>query len=501
LQVAGVFLDVGNNAVPTFADIDRDSDLDLYVGGETGTVEVFTNNSGVFTAAGTLVLTDAFSLQSKVIAAASPTFADIDADGDLDLYVGSLNGITNVFSNNNGVFTYAYQLGMVASIRANPAFADVDADGDLDLYLNGQGANIRRYNNNGGVFSSTPVNVEAIDLILDVGSASTPAVADIDLDGDLDLYVGTGNGEIAVFTNSNGVFTEVLNLQNGNGNTIDKGNQSTPTFADLDSDGDLDLYVGEYNGNVNFGANTNGVFTFGANLVGQGAGYAESYSSPAFADIDGDGDLDLYVGQYYGEIEVFTNNNGVFTTSGKLQVNTVNIDVVFSASPTFADIDNDGDLDLYAGDNNGNVQFFTNTNGVFATPTNLQAGGANIDAGSDAAPIFADIDGDGDLDLYVGNRVGKITFYENIAPITVGIKEVASQNVSIYPNPVKNNLFIELENQEVTSINIIDFSGKVVQVITNTDTTNIDVSDLPQGIYVLKLSTENGILTNKFIKQ
>ena len=85
---------------------------------------------------------------------------------------------------------------------------------------------------------------------------------------------------------------------------------------------------------------------------------------------------------------------------------------------------------------------------------------------------------------------------------TVGIDDVSSANgLSVYPNPVTNQLFIDLDNQEVTSIHIIDYSGRVVKSITNSNTKSIDVSDLPQGIYILKVSNKSGVLTNRFIKQ
>ena len=71
----------------------------------------------------------------------------------------------------------------------------------------------------------------------------------------------------------------------------------------------------------------------------------------------------------------------------------------------------------------------------------------------------------------------------------------------IYPNPVQNQLFFELENEAITAITILDFSGKVVQSIANTTAKSINVANLPQGIYVLSISTKNGMSTNRFIKQ
>jgi len=82
----------------------------------------------------------------------------------------------------------------------------------------------------------------------------------------------------------------------------------------------------------------------------------------------------------------------------------------------------------------------------------------------------------------------------------VGINELNANSIYIYPNPVKNQLFIELDNQEITEITIIDYSGRVVETI-NSNVNTVNVSDLQQGIYILKVATKNGVFTHQFIKQ
>ncbi len=84
---------------------------------------------------------------------------------------------------------------------------------------------------------------------------------------------------------------------------------------------------------------------------------------------------------------------------------------------------------------------------------------------------------------------------------SVGIDDISTVNgLSVYPNPVKNNLFIELDNQELISIKIIDFSGKTIKTI-NGNANTVNVSDLTKGIYFLQVQTENGLLNSKFIKE
>ena len=85
--------------------------------------------------------------------------------------------------------------------------------------------------------------------------------------------------------------------------------------------------------------------------------------------------------------------------------------------------------------------------------------------------------------------------------VTLGLNELSLKKVNIYPNPVQNELFVEVKNEQITKIDIIDFSGKVIKSIANSTTKSIDVSELKQGIYVLKVSTETGVSTNRFIKK
>ncbi|MGZ8191091.1 MAG: FG-GAP repeat domain-containing protein, partial [Methylococcaceae bacterium] len=84
------------------------------------------------------------------------------------------------------------------------------------------------------------------------------------------------------------------------------------------------------------------------------------------------------------------------------------------ASPTFADIDGDGDLDALIGNSAGELLFYRNngTNNPFSTPAVTNPFGLT-GVGPYANPTLADIDGDGDLDALVGNSSGELLFFRN----------------------------------------------------------------------------------------
>jgi hypothetical protein len=85
---------------------------------------------------------------------------------------------------------------------------------------------------------------------------------------------------------------------------------------------------------------------------------------------------------------------------------------------------------------------------------------------------------------------------------TAGIneKEVA-ELVKVYPNPVSSHLFVNIEGGQINHLEIVDYAGRVVKTIAVKNSKGVDVSDLNEGVYILKVSSENGIFIRRFIKQ
>ena len=262
-----------------------------------------------------------------------------------------------------------------------------------------------------------------------VGQYSTPAFADLDGDGDLDAVVGDVFGTLHYFENTGTASAAVFTERTGGANplgSVDLDFLSNPTFADLDNDGDLDAVVGEKAGYLYYFENTGTAQapafvqrTGGANPLN--GIFGGDRSSPAFADIDGDGDLDAVVGELFGAL-VYLENVGTAASPSFVQrtggANPFDsVDAGYRSKPTFADIDGDGDIDLLLGEGYGSLVYYENT-GTTQAPVFVQrTGGDNpfdgFDTGLRSAPAFADLDNDGDPDVVVGEVYGSLFYLEN----------------------------------------------------------------------------------------
>ena len=276
---------------------------------------------------------------------------------------------------------------------------------------------------------------------IDVGSYSNPALVDIDGDGDLDAFAGDSSGNVGTSRIPAPARTRASPPRSPTPfGLADVGSFSAPTFADIDGDGDFDAFVGDSGGNIDFfentGTSTSASFSspttnpFGLTDVG-------SYATPEFADIDGDGDLDAFVTDSGGNIDYFENTGSSTSASFRdLDRQPVGFsDVGSFADITLGDIDGDGDIDALVGDTGGNLDYFENT-GTSTSPSFVSSGASPFglsDVGNDATPVLADLDGDGDLDLTVGEADGTINIFEN-APsgsTTVDLTSVGSQTVTV----------------------------------------------------------------------
>ena len=328
--------------------------------------------------------------------------ADVDGDGDLDLFVG-FNGTPNrLYRNDRGVFVDVAMDAGLADARATraAAFGDYDADGDVDLLVGfapGADPVVRLYRNERGRFSDASADA---GIRVDSGAVRQPVWVDYDGDGDLDLFVAFRDRPNALYRNDDGRFTNVA-AEIG---LADPRRSVGAVFADLDADGDLDVVVGNMDGDANgVFRNDGGRFTDVAKEWGLewgGRAPAERTNGtvrPCVEDVDGDGRLDLFFANY-GPAGLFLSRaRGPWEDASAAWG--IAVDGRYDTC-AFADVDHDGRLDLFlngtvTGGRNWPDYLYRNTGSRYnaVIPEILSA------IPADHGALWADFGGDGAVDL------------------------------------------------------------------------------------------------------
>lgn len=353
------------------------------------------------------VVTDAFE-------SGGGSWADFNKDGLLDLFVanGNLSNQNNsLYLNLGGGNFKKVATGSVVTDGGSSiggTWGDFNNDGFLDLFVTNR-------NNFGnflyrGTGDTTFVKVTTGSVVTDIGNSNSSSWVDVNNDGDLDLYVVNFQGNDFLYSNSGSpsfTFTRIdTTIATPGANFSIVG-----AWSDYNNDLYADLFIGNAGNQNDQLFKNNGSLSFTQNTITD----ARSTLGASWGDYDNDGDMDLFVANFLDQDNLLYNNSGApgFNLTAT-SAGAVTSDGGNSVGSAWGDYDNDGDLDLFVANDGQNNFLYQNDGPPNYSFTKIHGGRIVNDGGNSFGTVWADYDNDGQLDLFVANRLNQQNFlYHN----------------------------------------------------------------------------------------
>ena len=339
---------------------------------------------------------ETFSSQLQGIENSLVAWGDYDGDGDLDVFLSGDDGaniIARIYQNTGTGFTEVYA-GQIfppnGTISYRGYWGDMDGDGDLDLIF--AGSNSLVYRNTGSGFE--------VYLSVQNGNFQLGGVKwfDWNNDGWLDIFAIDSNSETFIYQNTGNGFEKVME----NIFPILTGAPMDVDFGDVDGNGYLDV--------IFFGNNSQAGQSITQIFLNSGANFTEAYTGQIigerngevlWGDYDADGDLDVLISGN-SNTRIYTNTGTEFTQLQQLRYN-------YQSFIDWADITGDGYLEILEGGYSDSTRIYFYNGAEFILDYRSQL---NLYIGGPSDGEFGDYDGDGDLDIVItGNLISKI--FEN----------------------------------------------------------------------------------------
>lgn len=468
-----------------FRDFNCDGFPDIFTG-VSGGIRVYKNNGDfTFTSEIIQIQSDLGTFTSNLFVANEdiPGIADIDGDGDLDILTFEINGVYVEYHKNLSIektgkcgldfkrssqcwgrFEESASTNQIVlnkpcsagdiDFRSGGKHAgstittfDHDYNGTTDIIIGDIAFNNLTFLNNGGNTSFSNIsykedNFPSYDNPIDLFLFPYASYVDANSDGKKDILISSNNSNIGnnqnlLFYKNIGLNKDTFSFQTNNfliNEMLDFGTNAFPIWVDENQDGLTDILVG------NNGINVDGIITAQLALL-RNTGTAsnpsfdlidedylnfseneESYVYPAIGDIDNDGDDDLLLGLKDGKILYMNNIAGAGLQYDFVLANAQleGIDVGSYASPTLFDVNQDGNLDLVVGEQNGSLFYYENQSETdydysIETPNFGNISTQNFAEGiflGYSTPFFFSYEGQ--VNLVVGGESGKTQFYEDI---------------------------------------------------------------------------------------
>jgi len=526
-------IDISEEPVMAFTDIDNDNDYDLFIGAGWATQDgriYYYLNEGTPDSADMVYVTDFFE-SIDVGHDASPEFVDIDEDDDYDLFVGCEDG-TIWFYENIGTpdscdFEYVTDnyFDIYTGEVSVPRFCDIDNDGDYDLFVANESAgntqgfegDIAFYENTGDEYNAEFTFVTGNYLFMDMSMTSSPAIVDIDDDGLLELLIGIMHGDVVLFENNGSQNDPSFYFADSIFSNLDLTYQPVMSFGDLDADGDYDVAVQRtfFNDSsiqiwTNIGDPEHPVFGDWSIVY---SNYDNDHGGISLCDIDGDEDLDLFFGDGQNHLYYWENTGDIYDPRFEsVSSNYLNLPPGFyDLYPCFSDIDHDGDNDLIMGHSAGTLYhnyiiLWLNIGTIYEADFVIEDTLFTFEPSTinTVRPYLADIDADGDDDMFVGEGGGAMLFFRNMEFNSVNRKQ-KTDNRSFtlfpnYPNPFNALTTIPFTLDQTLPVKIVVYNQLGQNVVTLFDgmldsgihQVNWDADGVSSGVYLIRLDTQAG---------
>lgn len=484
---------------------------------------------------------------------------DYDGNGRKDLMLGDISFRFLVLALNNGDVNDAWmteqdstwnQSDVVAVIPSFPSafHVDVDQDGDKDIVaspsvtLNGQDTDVMWYYRNEGSDAAPDFDFAQrnlfIDKMLELGSTSNVTIFDENGDGRMDLVIGNEDQ----YTGTNILDSRLRLLRNvtppGGEIAFELVDEDylglsafatttwayAPTFGDLDGDGDLDVVIGERVGKLVYAENTAGEgnpATFGPMQFEWQGIDAGQFSKPFLSDLDRDGKMDLLVGGFDGRVRFYRNigtetspafDPSISAAGNVLQLGGINTNSpgVSTGHPAPWVVQHPDYTLVMAGNRSGTVEVYRfGLDSTYTEPfTLLTKSAGGLDVGSFANPGFGDFDGDGVLEMVIGNERGGLNFFASNLKID-GATGLFSANrptidFRVFPNPATDLITIGALPNGVENLSLLDVTGRVLrtqQVQGPRTQVQWNVDGLSAGVYLVRAEGSAGVGVRRVVVQ
>lgn len=471
------------------------------------------------------------------------TIADTDGDNRKDILLGhvgcfNVNQIRNATTNDAKANFVSAETKFPANAPVDfPSFLatfleDIDGDGDADLLVSpnnsGNDGGLTDYRASNWFYRNTGTRTKpAYELVqknflqdgmIDLGENSAPALADLDGDGDADLLVGhagtiTSAGTRAglwYFENKGTandpafelITTDYLGLAQSLNVTY-----TVPQLIDMDGNQTPDLVLTSRAGRVVQ------VRVF-LNTAPRGsaaryvAAEARTWPVPStiglrelltFADVDRDGLIDLLVGKQIGTVEYYRNTGSnaapVYAPQSQTFGNLAGDITSGTRSLVVADLNGDNRPELVTGSYNGQLRLYRFPDSPTQPAVLLDSLKSLPFAGTDLTLAAADLDGDKLPDLVLGTIAGGLRFIKNDSEkVLITATEPTTDDTTpwAYPNPTDR--YVTVRPPHDGTAEVINLAGQVVRAgapVRAYDETTIDLGDLPEGTYLVRLLAPN----------